>query len=137
MLYWKRCGFTWHFTHVNYPKYNGVSGSLPFTYSSYAPGSGSAGSAFEGGLFEHYDPSVLYTSTELSPRVFCNFIGFRYRYTDSTGEEPVEKESEFIGLVVWKEGIDGTPLQAEIFAITKNFWGAHEKPANGGPISGV
>lgn len=123
--------------NVNYPKYNGVSGSLPFSYSSYSPGQGSAGSAFAGNLFHHYSPEILYTSTQLDPHVFCNFIGFRYRYTDSTGEEPEQKEAEFVGLVIWKEGIDGTKLEAQIFAITKNFWGLRKKPGNGGPISGI
>lgn len=117
-----------HWENVNNPRFAGVSGPLVYGNS----GNGENYFSFLHNYGSHYN-----LSNTIDPRVYFNFIGFKYKFIDTSGEEPVEKTEEFIGLIAWEESIDGIPQSAKIVGLSKSFFGARKKPANGGPISGI
>lgn len=114
--------------NVNNPRFAGVSGPLVY---------GNSGSGENYFSFLHNYGADTSLSTDIDPPVYFNFIGFKYKFTDTSGQEPVEKTEEFIGLIAWEESIDGIPQSAKIVGLSKNFFGARKKPANGGPISSI
>lgn len=114
--------------NVNNPRFNGVNGQLVYGNN-------------EGTNYLNFVKNCGATSSlsgdQLSPKVYFNFIGFKYRFIDDTGETPIEKVEEFIGLIAWEETSDGLFDHAQLMALSKNFFGVRKKPANGGPISGI
>ena len=117
-----------HWENVNNPRFAGVSGPLVY---------GNSGNGENYFSFVHNYGAHTSLTSDIDPRVYFNFIGFKYKFMDTTGTEPVEKTEEFIGLIAWEESIDGIPQSAKIVGLSKNFFGARKKPANGGPISGI
>lgn len=116
-------GDSWQ--NVNNPRFDGVSGQLVFTNQQF------------GGMSFCYEFDYRDLATTVQPSVFWSFIGFKYKFTETVEGQPIEKEEELIGIVAWKESIDGIPLNAQIIAMSKNFFGVRKKPASGGPISGI
>lgn len=115
--------------NVNNPRFNGVSGALVYgnndgsNYLSFAKSQGAYTS---------------FTGDQIVPRVYFNFIGFKYAGTYQPIGEPSESfEDDFIGLIAWEETPDGLISNAQIMALSKSFFGVRKKPANGGPISGI
>lgn len=128
---WSRYGYgnvnwTNQYQNVNNPRFSGVNGQLVY-------GNGDFGGM---SFLESFSISSL-TGTQKVSHIYFNFIGFKYHFIDNTGDNPIDRTEEFIGLVAWRESDDGIPQEAQIAALSKNFFGAREKPANGGPISGI
>lgn len=69
-----------------------------------------------------------------SQQVFTNFIEFDYTIEQQGGEIITV---HMIGICHWRENLDGYVQEAQIVAISKNFWEGKPKPPYTGPTSHI
>lgn len=75
--------------------------------------------------------------TEITQKVFVNFVGFTYTFEEEQDGETVEKSVDFVGICFYERDPSNIVISASILAISVPFWIAASSEGYWGPSSGI